>query len=101
MKTTFRNFKKLMSEYESAVEAVKRVSSQRIGIISGGPSIDDENEEMERCEKLIVDFLMQCGVRVLRRCVSEYGEWPLVSDVAYQHREWDMMTRAEIMAIGH
>lgn len=69
MRTDYKAIHKAFVELDDAALEMNRVASLRIGMISGGPSIDQENEEFYRClnvaKKLVSDAIAN-GSRLSR-----------------------------------
>lgn len=65
-KSTLKEIKKSMRKLDEAIADHQRVANQRIGIISGGPSIDEENRVFEEAHGDLLRLLRNAGPRTLR-----------------------------------
>lgn len=66
-KITYEMIETQMEKIAEAQEAIAKVAAQRMGVISGGPSIEEENAVFDRLFDRLLEMARECEPRVLRR----------------------------------
>ena len=98
MRTDYGKIRDAIRELDEARVELNKLCRLNIGVISGGPSMDDEKEEFARCSKTLVKLVRQAianGCRLSRLqevCGDEIVVSGMVRD-AIDEREYERSVR--------
>lgn len=84
MKITGKYLDKLQVQLENACRELDRVARLRVGLLEGGPSIDDEKRAVERARANMIQALRQAGPRLKQKWGLEELEWQYNDDGTFK-----------------
>ena len=94
MKNNYRKLSQLLQDVDEARAEVNKIAQMRIGVISGGPSIDEEKREFDRAAKVLIEAtkkIISNGGRISKIKVILGGE--ILTRGLIEQAEWDKIEK--------